>query len=194
MNLLWIVLISSIPAGLSILLFLLRNSISFHQIENETLDEVSISHDSPTERNPPPLARVIQPQEKSYRIPVSPELERPLTEGQRNANRKAVEEFAECHYTKATEIVRKSLNKGDFRWRTLLDALEAEAQNYPSAGYSLTSEIYNKWLPKKDAKNIETASQCLVFGTWYTNIIKKPDEKVLLTLLDTWRLMGHTYM
>ena len=189
MNLLWIVLISSIPAGISILLFLLRNSISFHQVENEILDDGFISHDSPTERDPPRPATLIEPQEKVQRIPASPELDRPLTEGQLKANRKAVEEFAKCHYTKAIEIVRKSLDKGDFRWYTLLSALEAEAQNYLSPGSSLTTEIY-KLLPQKGVANIEIASQCLVFGTWYTNIIKKSDERVAIA----WRLMGQTYM
>ncbi len=193
MNLLWIAILSSIPAGISMLLFLLRNRLLPRQVENRDADATEAYYDSPTEKNVPPFERRIPPQDRSGGVPASSQPDRPLSVKQLNANRKVVQNFISGDAVEAIEIVRKSLDKGDFRWRTLLDALEAEAQNYSSAGFSLTLEIYNKWLPKKDATNIETASQCLVFGTWYANIIKKPDEKIVPTLVDTWYLMGKTY-
>jgi hypothetical protein len=195
MNLLWIAIISSIPACISILLFLLRNRILPQQVANGVSDAAEAGYGSPTEINPSRLARLIPPQEKLRSVPASSQSERPLTGRQRKANNKAVKNFTKGFYSEATEIVKRSLNNGDSRWSTLRDALEAEAQNYQSPGKTLTTDIYATWLYNKEVTDIETASRCLVFGTWYTHIINKPDEKkVRPTLADTWRQMGNTYI
>jgi hypothetical protein len=200
MNLLWIALISSIPAGISILLFLLRNKILSPQTENEEAGTIESGHDDGrNSKNEPRLAKVIQPQERSHSVPASAQPDRRFSEKELNANGKAAKKFTKGFYSEAIEIVKRSLERGDLRWRTLLDALEAEALDCKLPGAALTTDIYTTWLYKKEAKDIETASRLLVFGTWYTTIMKnkKPNSTAIsnvnIAIADTLEKMGKTY-
>jgi tetratricopeptide (TPR) repeat protein len=190
MTLYHVALIAAIPTLLSFILFLATwvghwiYTWRSKATRLEALATISVQQaQSNTRIAPSPPARTIMP------IPIHTPAQSTTKRQQRKINR-AIQRFMDGQLVNAIKIVKDSLKKSDTRWQVLCHELRSAALplTLKDARRSLV-QAAKSLLGQSTKLDLESASQILVFGTWYLAVTKEQSSDSA----KIWKKMGDTF-